>query len=59
MKTFSMEPLLPTDSIEGLSDLPLELGRSGWLLESRGAPVRLGFPLDVVERWFPGLYPVV
>ena len=22
------------------------------------APVRLGFPLDVVERWFPTLYPV-
>lgn len=22
------------------------------------APVRLGFPLDVVERWFPALYPV-
>jgi len=21
-------------------------------------PVRLGFPLDVVERWFPALYPV-
>ena len=30
------------------------------LLVSRGprAPVRLGFPLDVVERWFPRLYPV-
>ncbi len=22
------------------------------------APVRLGFPLDIVERWFPALYPV-
>jgi len=22
------------------------------------SPVRLGFPLDVVERWFPALYPV-
>ena len=22
------------------------------------APVRLGFPVDVVERWFPALYPV-
>ncbi len=22
------------------------------------APVRLGFPLDVIERWFPTLYPV-
>lgn len=30
------------------------------LLVSTGprAPVRLGFPLDVVERWFPVLYPV-
>ncbi len=30
------------------------------LLVSQGprAPVRLGFPLDVVERWLPGLYPV-
>jgi hypothetical protein len=30
------------------------------LLISQGprAPVRLGFPLDVVERWFPQLYPV-
>lgn len=30
------------------------------LLVSRGprAPVRLGFPLEVLERWFPGLYPV-
>ena len=30
------------------------------LLVSQGprAPVRLGFPLEVLERWFPGLYPV-
>lgn len=30
------------------------------LLVSTGpkAPVRLGFPLDVVERWFPALFPV-
>ena len=30
------------------------------LLVSQGprAPVRLGFPIDVVERWFPQLYPV-
>ena len=30
------------------------------LLVSNGprAPVRLGFPLDVIERWFPRLYPV-
>ena len=30
------------------------------LLVSQGprAPVRLGFPIDVAERWFPRLYPV-
>ena len=30
------------------------------LLVSQGprAPVRLGFPIDVVERWFPQLYPI-
>ncbi len=30
------------------------------LLVSKGprATIRLGFPLDVVERWFPLLYPV-
>ena len=30
------------------------------LLVSQGprAPVRIGFPLDVLERWFPRLYPV-
>lgn len=26
--------------------------------ESHRAPLRLGFPIDVVERWFPRLYPV-
>ncbi len=25
---------------------------------SHKAPLRLGFPIDVVERWFPRLYPV-
>ena len=25
---------------------------------SHKAPLRLGFPVDVVERWFPRLYPV-
>jgi Fic family protein len=24
---------------------------------SHRAPLRLGFPIDVVERWFPNLYP--
>ena len=24
---------------------------------SNRAPLRLGFPIDVVERWFPRLYP--
>ena len=27
------------------------------LSESHKAPLRLGFPIDVVERWFPRLYP--
>ena len=26
--------------------------------ESHKAPLRLGFPIDVVERWFPKLYPM-
>jgi len=26
--------------------------------ESHRAPLRLGFSIDVVERWFPKLYPV-
>jgi Fic family protein len=26
--------------------------------DSHKAPLRLGFPVDVVERWFPRLYPV-
>lgn len=25
---------------------------------SHNASLRLGFPIDVVERWFPKLYPV-
>jgi Fic family protein len=28
------------------------------LSSSNKAPLRLGFPIDVVERWFPRLYPV-
>jgi Fic family protein len=27
--------------------------------ESHKAPLRLGFPIDAVERWFPRLYPAV
>ena len=27
------------------------------LSESHKASLRLGFPIDVVERWFPKLYP--
>jgi hypothetical protein len=27
------------------------------LSESHEAPLRLGFPIDVVERWFRRLYP--
>ena len=26
--------------------------------DSHKAPPRLGFPIDVVERWFPKLYPL-
>ena len=26
--------------------------------DSHRAPLRLGFPIDVVERWFPKLYPI-
>ena len=26
--------------------------------DSHKAPLRLGSPIDVVERWFPKLYPV-
>lgn len=28
------------------------------MAESHRAPLRLGFPIDVVERWFPRLYPL-
>ncbi len=30
-----------------------------WILQSAGprVPVRLGFPIAVVEHWFPALYP--
>ncbi len=36
-----------------------ELLEKGLLIsDHHRAPVRLGFPLDVVERWFPTLYPV-
>ncbi len=33
------------------------LGRGLLLSDGPRSPVRLGFPLDVVERWFPLLYP--
>lgn len=37
-----------------------ELVSKGLLVsDSPKSPVRLGFPIDVVERWFPKLYPVV
>jgi hypothetical protein len=26
--------------------------------DSHKAPLRLGFPIDVAERWFPKLYPM-
>ena len=34
------------------------LERGLLISDSPKAPVRLGFPLDIVERWFPRLYPV-
>jgi Fic family protein len=34
------------------------IGRGLLTSESHRAPLRLGFPIDVVERWFPRLYPV-
>jgi Fic family protein len=34
------------------------LKRGLLISDSHKAPVRLGFPLDIVERWFPRLYPV-
>lgn len=34
------------------------LGRGLLVSESHRAPLRLGFPVDIVERWFPRLYPV-
>lgn len=37
-----------------------ELLRAGLLVsESDRSPVRIAFPVDVVERWFPRLYPAV
>ena len=37
-----------------------ELLRTGLLVsESDRSPVRIAFPVDVVERWFPRLYPAV
>lgn len=37
-----------------------ELLRAGLLVsESERSPVRIAFPVDVIERWFPRLYPAV
>jgi Fic family protein len=37
-----------------------ELLRAGLLVsESDRSPVRIAFPVDVIERWFPRLYPAV
>jgi hypothetical protein len=33
------------------------MGRRVLVSESQKAPLRLGFPIEVVERWFPRLYP--
>jgi Fic family protein len=34
------------------------IGKRLLVSASHKAPLRLGFPIDVVERWFPKLYPV-
>jgi hypothetical protein len=34
------------------------LERGPLMSESHKAKVSLGFPLDIIERWFPRLYPV-
>jgi Fic family protein len=40
-------------------DILYALVKKGLLVsDTPRGPVRLGFPLDVVERWFPLLYPV-
>ena len=53
------------ENITGLKDraareILYALVKKGLLVSDtpRGPPVRLGFPIDVVERWFPLLYPV-
>lgn len=41
-------------------DVLAELLKKGLLIsDGPRAPVRLGFPIDVVERWFPLLYPAM
>lgn len=39
-----------------LNDL---VGKGLLISDTPKSPVRLGFPIDVVERWFPKLYPAV
>lgn len=62
----AMEPLLPEEADHDLEDLAAELlsGASalaaGLLVsDSPKGSVRLGFPIAVVESWFPRLYPAV
>ncbi len=41
------------------SDTLSALAKRGFLVsDGPKKPVRLGFPMDVVERWFPQLYPI-
>lgn len=46
-----------TDDVR--SEVLYTLKRAGLLIDDKPRHIlRLGFPLDVVERWFPKLYPV-
>ena len=51
------------NEITGLGDRAARNGLSslvnkGMLVsDTKRGPVRLGFPIDVIERWFPLLYP--
>lgn len=51
-----MEPMLPEEGNKRLADL---VSKGLLVSDTIKSPVRLGFPIDVVERWFPKLYPAV
>jgi len=43
--------------VEAGETVPALLEKRLLVSGSHKAPLRLGFPIDVVERWFPRLYP--